>query len=352
MSSFNDRNLDRDQLIASIPYIAKQVLGEELTVEIEDQKQSKMVIIRSETKECKILLFFKKKGTTTVNPDVGQEQELSNIIAEILVDTTLIDDRSMFSFCIPGMDKDQIDYLIEYLAEDVKATILADEVKDIYRIIKFQGKQNDTLVMKIYKNGTTQFQGRPIHLYRDVTFYLSEICDASKIVQAQEQFYKIDINQVGIDTEYEALFNKSAIFLGDTIKQIILPSLSLRRVEVELSDYTLFVFPILKGLEGYIKKLFLSKGIRIDRDGIGDHLIHVQGEGSLKVAPEYRRAINCEKTCKAIEQSYHHLQIHRNTLFHVDGLIEPTRTLETRKEAEELIDKTIEIIEYSYGTLV
>lgn len=352
MSVYKDKNLDRNILLDSIPKIAEQVFDEKVEIDIIEQTQSKMINISSETKQCKIQLFFIKKGTTTVNPDVGQNQELSNIIAEILVDRALIDERSMFSFCIQKLSKEELEYLIQFLTESGKAKILSDSVTSIYRLVKFQGVHNDTLTMKIYNNGTTQFQGRPINLYKDVTYYLSEICKASDIVKAQEQFYNIDINQSGIESEYYALFSRSAVFLGDTLKQVILPSFALRRVEVELTDYTLFVFPVLKGLEGYIKKLFLSKGIIINRDGFGDLFFKVSGDSILRIKSESRTQINCIKTCTAIEQSYDYLRNNRNSLFHVDGMIEPTRTLNTRAEAEELIDKTVEIIEFSYGSLV
>lgn len=352
MSSYKDKNIDRDELIRIIPTISEQVFGEKVTVSIDDQTQSKMVRIYSDTKECKIQLFFNKKGTTTVNPDVGQNKDLSNLIAPILIDETQIDERSTFSFSVPNIATEDFDFLISYLCEDDKAKIICDEETAIYRLIRLHGSNDDTLVIKKYKNGTTQFQGRPITLYKNVSYFLSNICNASDIIKTQEQFYKIEINPSGIEQEYDALFSKSKDFLGDTIKEMILPTFALRRVEVELTDYTLFVFPVLRGLEGYIKKLFLSKGIVINRDGFGDHFMFVSGERLMRLSCKPRQKVNCEKTCKALEDSYDHLRINRNSLFHVDGMVEPSRVLETRAQAEELFIKTVEIIEFTYASLV
>lgn len=41
----------------------------------------------------------------------------------------------------------------------------------------------------------------------------------------------------------------------------------------------------------------------------------------------------------------------RNTLFHVDGAILPTRTIETIEEAKTIIFETIDIIENTYQNM-
>jgi hypothetical protein len=62
--------------------------------------------------------------------------------------------------------------------------------------------------------------------------------------------------------------------------------------------------------------------------------------------------IGCDTTCSAIEETYHHLRLHRNSLFHVAGMIEPTRTIDTKIQAEKLIDDTLSLIEVTYSRLI
>ena len=48
-------------------------------------------------------------------------------------------------------------------------------------------------------------------------------------------------------------------FLHQKTKSVLTPSLALRRINIELDDYSLFVMPALRGLEAYIKQLFAKK---------------------------------------------------------------------------------------------
>ncbi|MDE7310879.1 MAG: viroplasmin family protein [Eubacterium sp.] len=49
----------------------------------------------------------------------------------------------------------------------------------------------------------------------------------------------------------------------DTILKLLSPSVSLRKVNIDLEDYSCYTFPVLRALEGYIKYLFGLKGIVI-----------------------------------------------------------------------------------------
>ena len=55
-------------------------------------------------------------------------------------------------------------------------------------------------------------------------------------------------------------------FLNGVIANIISSSFFLTKIENEdLPDYSWMIFPILRGLEGVIKKMLLLKGIRVDK---------------------------------------------------------------------------------------
>jgi hypothetical protein len=127
-------------------------------------------------------------------------------------------------------------------------------------MIKLQGQQGDTLTIKQYTNGTLQLQGKPIYLYKEALYFLVELCDAENIIKAQEEFHKIQINKGGIDYEYEALLKNSHVFLGETLKQIILPSFTLKKISIELTDYSLFVFPALRVLRDILNNYLSQRG--------------------------------------------------------------------------------------------
>lgn len=141
------------------------------------------------------------------------------------------------------------------------------------------------------------------------------------------------------------------MFLGEVLKQIILPCFTLKKIDIELTDYSLFVFPALKGLEGYIKKLFGLKGITIQREGFGDYFSHSFPKGHI-LTKETKTKVENDIICSAIEEAYNLYNTQRHSLFHVDSMIETTRTIDTKLQAEKLIDDVINLIETTYTRLI
>ena len=350
MDDFKDLNLDRTLLESRIEDIAKEILGDSVKVKKEGQghqAKSHMFIFSTSEKECKLLFYYNVRGTTTINYKVGKEQELSKDLAEKLTEIALIDARDSFSITIS--DFAYFDELISYLLEDGKSKIMEEKQETGYLMLKLQGTQGDTLTIKKYTNGTLQLQGKPIYLYKEALYFLVELCDSENIIKAQENFHRISIVKDGIDYEYAALLKNSHNFLGDTLKRIILPSFTLKKIDIELTDYSLFVFPALRGLEGYIKQIFKSKGIVVSKEGVGAYF--TQSYPNYTLSLDARNKINCTATTSVLEEAYHYFHLRRNSLFHVDGMIEPTRIIGTKIQAEKLIDDAINLIETSYSRL-
>ena len=349
MSAYKDLNIDRNKLEELIPTAIYAVFNKLYLYTLTNIGIAKMLIISAEVGEVKIAFYYNKKGSTTINPDVGNQTELSNKIAEILINNSKISEKDNFSFCIPKLEQQDLLNLLKTFEDEKTAKVISDEKQEICRIIKLSGvQQNDKITIKHYSSGKVQFQGRPILLYKHICLFLSENCAAKDIIKAQEEFYKIEIKKDNINTEFNAYFPQSKDFLGDKLKEIILPTFTILHISIELSDYSLFVFPILKGLEGYIKKLFNDNKIVTKREALGSYFTKYDNDSRLKIKKEYRDIINNEKICIAIEKAFEYFTKQRNTLFHVDGAILPTRTIETIEEAKTIIFETIDIIENTY----
>jgi hypothetical protein len=114
---------------------------------------------------------------------------------------------------------------------------------------------------------------------------------------------------------------------------------------MELPDYSVMVFPVLKGLEGYMKQLLDGKGVRVRREGFAPFL---REEGRSTLNDETIMQIGCEKTCTAFNQCYSYYKNNRHGLFHVDGIICNTRLIEERAEACAIVTEVLELIESTY----
>jgi len=58
------------------------------------------------------------------------------------------------------------------------------------------------------------------------------------------------------------------------------------------------------------------------------------------------------KLCHAIEKSYKYYRDQRHGLFHIDSTIETTRVISNRSDANNIIEKTFEIIEQTYTSII
>jgi hypothetical protein len=136
-------------------------------------------------------------------------------------------------------------------------------------------------------------------------------------------------------------------FVGDKLVSIISPALALRKLAIELSDYSCFTFPALRGLEGYVKLLFVHKiGVTIGKDGFGEHF---QNNGELKTTIKSKHDL---KTCHAIENSYQYYRNQRHGLFHTDAIIETTRIISNKHDADNIIENVTKIIEETYTSTI
>lgn len=350
MISLKDLNLNRKKMEETLEMVAKDFFGVEVVTSIIDKDRSKVFRFKINNNEYVVNVFYKAKGTTSLcTGGAPATQILTDAFIMKLEQEYSISDKKCFSFSIPDIDEDTYNYLISYFETDINASKITNSSEQIYDITQFKGKTGDLLTIKRYINGNTQFQGKPLDLYIHLCDFLSGMCSASSILQAQQQIYEIRINELEITREYNARFSRCKNYLEGELQDIILPAFALKNIVIPLTDYSLFVFPILKGLEGYIKSIFKDNGIVITEkreNSIGSHFADNLSTKVLNC--ETMKIIKDKKTQKALGDLYTMYFIERNSIIHVDGGIINTRIIETREEADSIIEKIINLIESTY----
>jgi hypothetical protein len=122
------------------------------------------------------------------------------------------------------------------------------------------------------------------------------------------------------------------------------------KLEIQLEDYSSFVFPVLRGLEGYIRQLLLLKG---NEDGVKNvkrigSLFIEDGAGYSWFQDFAKSDIGCDQTCKALEKTYNFWKIRRHGLFHVDRPIKMTPIINKKEASETIIHEALNLIEETY----
>ena len=340
--SFKKLNLNRE--------LIESVMADNLAkLEPPVSKGNNEVHFRGETSNGEnvlVIFFYNSDGTTTISPR-GKNIELSKELAAAVADTCLYSDKKSISLFIT-LEAYDFDNIIDYLLSECNAQEI--ENRDITggKQIKLSGSSGDQLVLKYFtRRRRFQVQGKPLSLYEDLISILCEILPYESFVSFQLADIKVDIEPSVIKGELESRLPQSYSFLGEKVQAIISPSLALNKLNIDLEDYTAIAMPALRGLEGYLKKLFYAKGITVEKN-FGE-VINGNG-GQPCVINNKRLIINCACTVAAIEKSYAYWFQNRHGLFHVDGSVETTRVL-TQNEAKEIIEYSLKLIEETYTAI-
>lgn len=351
MSNFlKNLNLDRSKIKEQV---VEYCTEEFTTYSVSDIRHMNNTLYRcdvsGDTKEIVVDFYFKGNGTTTIKP-VGQNPDDSFKIGLYLKTNLCNTNTARASYSIQSVENEVVTVLIEYLLELNGVAKINEDVTDLYTLYKFKSLHGDKVVIKYFINKRLQIQGKPLYLYQEITCFLAEYFPFEDIVKAQSDFFSVSITKEDIQEEFDNLLPSSKDFLGERLKSILSPALAYRQIDISLPDYTGFVFPVLRALEGYIKLLFQTKNIRIKKRNGFDEYIFFDGQKHF-LRPETTIQINCPDTCHAIERSFNYFNEHRNELFHADGIDANIRLVETKQEAVRIIDKTFQIIEETYTSI-
>jgi len=326
----------------------------EVGISITPQEKEKFIeyTLSVPGKDAALLHIYRNKdGSTTLNYKVGKNQALSLAIAEYLKEKcTLASGAARPSLSINAVTNEKFQLILEFLKDECNASVSEAISIQHGQQYKVTGKQGDVLSFNLFSTQKLQIQGKPLLLYSETIEILSELFDYKEIIESQLKVIQVDITVSEVVSELEILMPAAYGFIGNKLVSIISPALALRKLTIELSDYSCFAFPALRGLEGYIKLLFSTQiGITIDNKGFGEHF-QIKSPNDFELKPNIKACCDLN-VCRAIEKSYKYYKSQRHGLFHTDGIPETTRILSSRHDADSIIKKITEIIEETYTSI-
>jgi hypothetical protein len=338
--SFKNLNLNQQSLDTALRNYPNLV---NFTKDI--KKQLTQYLINIDNKTALLNMYFNKNGTTTISPNIGQEQELSNKIASFLKDSLLISDIKQASFSIKNINEDSFSLLKEYLIEN---NISIDRLDDINgEKFKLLSPFKDSMTVTRYNNGNTFFQGKPLYIFSEIKIFLIDILALKDIINIENEVYKVNVNVAEIQDELQSILRNSNSYLCTTSKKMLTSALVLNKLNIDLEDYTSFAFPALRAMESYLKKTFRDSGIIIcDRNGFEQF---DKNNNRYKLKTEYCSKVGNIKIQNGLEKCYDFFNKNRHTLFHTNHISETTRLLVNKNEASALIEDVFKLIEETYS---
>lgn len=349
---FKGLNIDRKFLLGYIEEFCKNQFTKYAFSELVpiNNIQYRCKII-GDNKEVLIDFYFNTNGTTTIQPKVGKNTDLSIKLATEILKRLDYKDSDNFAYSVTPLEQYESDMLIEYLhsLNGVDCIYKSEIKKNNSTIFQFKSSSGDKITITYYANRRLLVQGKPLYLYQEVTCFLSQYFPFSEMIKKQSEYFSVPIEPEEINEELKFRLPTVYSLLDEQLKSILSVSLTLRKIDLELKDYSSFVFPALRALEGYIKILFQQKGIIINnREGFD--MMKYNGR-KFEISDEASTIIGCQKTCKAIKECYNYYHKHRHSLFHAETITSSTRIIETKEEADTLINDILFLMESSYKSL-
>lgn len=292
-------------------------------------------------------VFERGDGKFTLQFKSGKNHPLSEAVAKRIADECACDPVVTKPLSLKALSAEDWVFLQECLAAD--GFKLDKEHLDHGERFKVTGPGKDHVYLHRYNTGVFLMQGKTRGVYSAVVNTLSYTKTEQKdLIDSQLATVNVKgVESMTLLTELEGRIPSAWPKMDETVKTILAPALLVHKLSVDLPDYSMMVFPALRGLEGSIKDLFGRRGHMLGAKlNIGDQF----DSTNKKVTAAVKAKIgNCQGTSEATEMMYNVFSAHRNGLLHVDNVLATTRIIEKQADAVEIVEFALYAIEKAYA---
>lgn len=284
--------------------------------------------------------YFKGDGSTTIQYSQGKEPELGYQIAKFIVEECTISKKQNVNYSLTTLSKKDFDFMMLYLEDECGFTINAVPVQNGIKYDIKSERYHDTFSVTVYSTNRVHLQGKPIYIYSKLYEILSELVDSQEIIEINQSTYNVEISKDDVYKEMNYYLPTTYNKLCETTRKIMMSSFLFRNINIELDDYSCYVFGALRGLEAFIKLIFKANGKQIPSRGhIGDFFNNEGASRGFKL-----QGIFAPSTTIVLENCYNYYHGNRHGLFHVDN--EPSMSrLCTKQDAERILKSICKLIE-------
>lgn len=342
MKLYVDRN--------KIDELIKQYNNENSDIVMIDYGQTKVINKYSykfakNGKEACVDIYFNKHGYTTLEPSrkyIEEETKFIDYIKASNICYCSIDKMPTVNIAL-NISKDNQQILVEYLQE--KSSVCTDLDKNI----KFTSRYGETIVLSKYESKIL-LQGKAGYLFSMLMCFVLEN-DWVDFETANNVYLKtFNVVQIQPMDEYKKqitnIMPKAYSILNEHLKTILYPSVILITSGPDLPEYSAYLFPVYRTLEGFIKQLLKDVSysdkyfscFKTDKN---------TGVVSFDYNCDKNHSLNKNQVLALIDL-YKYLTNKRNPIFHIEKTLEMSKIIEDKNVAKSHIEDTMKIMESAY----
>lgn len=282
-------------------------------------------------------------GNTTLNTTVGKNKELSNEISEHIskcCQLPIIPSKNLY---LKEMSDEDFASFLEYVDAETELSITGPRQLKNAEQYQLSWIEGGHVHINWFKTKAFSVQGNSNHVKEKILEILTQVLPFEDVITAQLESLEVNITTDQVLAETETLMPLSFSNLGDTVIAIISPSIAFKTLDIELTDYSAFTFPVLRAIEGVLKLVFQHFGINFG-ENIGSVYDRLDN-GSYELQTAHRAVIPSVGILRLINELYNMYHSERHTIFHTNILVQTSRVVEDKEEAVKIIDDGIGKIE-------
>ncbi len=247
-------------------------------------------------------------------------------------------------FSIPYFKPDELQIIIDLISED-HPELNAEKNERANSIVYKLHLDKYRLSVTLFKIGNKKLlvQGANTIVFQIFITYVFELIGvkADRIIA---DAYRKKIDSKKIDEGVQDICPNFSVDYPANIKRLVRQAIINLSYFIESEDYSQYVFPALRALEGHMKYLFGKAGVSIiSKQGF----CYFEKDSSTQKYYLPTTIISDIVLKHKLEEYYNFYNAIRHTIFHfadIIGSTDSTRLIETKGEADELIKKCLSYI--------
>lgn len=287
-----------------------------------DSKPKTITITITKNGISSILICYIKEGLVSFNPQ-GKNAEIAEQCRDKLINDTKINAIDKKVFTVKKVSEDDFLAVIEYLSENFKKTEENTNEHEKYSF-SFKDELDAHIIVHYYNNGTLMIQGKVTSLFMESVNTCSELLSPATIKESQITFFELTGEKAHVvDDSLKYYIPDGYDKIEGKIENVMYPSLVMLNNPFELPDYSCYAFPVLRGIEGVLKKK-ISEEVG-SFTNFGDFF---QKDGDKWILKDSCNIFSSDEVKHATLNLYNFYNKNRHTTFHMDLTTETTRVLD------------------------
>jgi hypothetical protein len=298
---------------------------------------------------CSVLTCYISQGRVSFLSS-GKDKKIADDCMTQLLDLTAIEIRESKSFTVKSASIGDIETATDFLLTEYECSIetIENENNTIESTFRVIGKYGDIIHFTYYKSGTLLVQGRPGITFENFIEIAIELFNPIDVKKEHFKFFDISEGDEIINSSLAILLPDAYDHIGMKLDAIMAPSLILLNQPKQLTDYTAYAFPVLRGTEGVLKSIFLNEGVPIK--DFGEFFEFDRTKNKCVWTTDGAVLFGDADVRKSLLDLYRFYHAQRHTLFHIDATITASRTLDY-DDALALVNEGLRLINEVYAHL-